>query len=106
VVAVIVFAAHAAQRGSLGQPRPVSLVDVELRCSRTNGESRAMASSTMEVERCWLAVHDRRDTNGTRADGELLVLRLSIIVTTSAIGRLSQPGLLAAWVLYRLSDFR
>jgi hypothetical protein len=36
-----------------------------------------MASSTMPVDRCWLAVHPRRDANGTLADGELLFVRLS-----------------------------
>jgi hypothetical protein len=58
------------------QPEPISAVDVELRWYRTNGESRAMASSTMAVDRCWPAVHPRPDANGTLADGELLFVRL------------------------------
>ena len=63
--------------GDLGQPEPVSPVDVELRWYRTNGEGRAVAFSTMAVDRCWLAVQPRGDANATHADGELLFVRLS-----------------------------
>jgi hypothetical protein len=58
-----------------------------------------MASSTMPVHRCWLAVHPRRDANGAPANGELFFVRLP----PDGMGDgLSQPGgLLTAWMRHR-----